>query len=149
MRAQASVAPVDENATFSRRLGVVDTIFDTDTSGGAGRAKLCGVVVLADAADVKDTGGREDVLGATGSILSCTAGDEGVFAGDYLGVEGHVFLFGKDGIIGFEAVLGKERFVAVDVVSDRLFRVAVGEFEEVGSEAYSSAWISVHCGQQE
>lgn len=113
MRAQASVAAVDENAASSRRLGVVDAVFDAETGGGAGRAELCGVVVLADAADVKDGGRGEDVLSAAGGVLCCAAGDQGMFAGEDIGVEGHVVLFGEDGVVRFEAILGEEGFVAV------------------------------------
>lgn len=51
-------------------------------------------------------GGR--YLGTTSGVLSSAAGDEfGIVVLEKVFIELHVFLFGQDGIVGFETVFGK------------------------------------------
>ena len=72
-----------------------------------------GVVVVADAADVEDRGGREDVLGAASGVLGRAAGDElRVVVLDQVFVEAHVFFLGEDGVVGLEAVFLEHGFIA-------------------------------------
>lgn len=52
-------------------------------------------------------------LGAAGGVLGGAAGDEfGVAVLEQVFVEGHVFFFGEDGVVGFEAVVREHGFVA-------------------------------------
>jgi len=75
---------------------------------GAGFVEgLCGVV-LADAAEIDDAGVGKEVLGAAGGVLGCAAGEELGVAGEEVGVDAFVLVFGEDGIVGLEGVLGEE-----------------------------------------
>ncbi len=115
MGAEAPVVAGDDDAAAARGLRVVDAVFDAEAGGGAGGAELLGVFVLADAADVEDGVGGEDVLGAAGGVLGGAAGDEGVLAGEEVVVEGHVGFFGQDGVVGFEGVFLEHGIIALGV----------------------------------
>lgn len=70
-------------------------------------------MVVADAADVEDRRGREDVLGAASGVLGRAAGDElRVVVLDQVFVEAHVFFLGEDGVVGLEAVFLEHGFIA-------------------------------------
>jgi len=61
-------------------------------------------------------GGRE-YLSASCGILGGTAGDEfGIVVLEEVFVEGHVFFFGEDGVVGFDAVFLEEGFISVNSI---------------------------------
>ena len=58
-------------------------------------------------------GMREEYLCTTASVLGSTAGYElCVVVLEQVFVEAHVVVFGKNGIVGLEAVLGEHCFIA-------------------------------------
>ncbi len=59
----AAVVAGDDDAAAAGGVGGVDKVFGAQAGGGAGVAEGLGVFVLADAADVEDGFGGEDVLG--------------------------------------------------------------------------------------
>lgn len=62
MRAHAAVVACDDDAAAAGGLGVIDAIGGAQAGGAAGRGEDVGVFVTADAADVEDGVGGEDVL---------------------------------------------------------------------------------------
>ena len=55
-------------------------------------------------------------MSASSGILGSTTRYEfGIVVLEEVFVEGHVFFFGKDGVVGFDAVLLEESFISVDL----------------------------------
>ena len=101
MRAQRAVVAGDDDAAAPGRVLGVDEILGREAGVRAGFAQRAGGRVGADAADLEDGGGGEEVLRAAGGVLRGAAGDEfGGFGGEFV-VEGHVLFFGEDGVVGF------------------------------------------------
>lgn len=62
MSAQAPVVASDDGTAPSGRHVLVDSVFSVDTGFGAGLGEDIGVLVLANATNIRDGVGREDVL---------------------------------------------------------------------------------------
>ncbi len=62
-RDHAAVVAGDDDAAAAGWVRAVDEVFGAEAGGGAGVAEGLGVFVLADAPDVEDGVGGEDVLG--------------------------------------------------------------------------------------
>lgn len=55
--------------------------------------------------EIEAMGSGRMYLGTTSSVLSSTSGDEfGIVVLEKVFIEVHVFLFGQDGIVGFETI---------------------------------------------
>lgn len=106
---RAVVAGDDDTTATSGGLLVVE-VLGLDTSLLADVLKDLAVLVLANAADVQDGLGGQDVLGTTGSVLCSATGDEdSLVVLDQVLVQAHVLLgIGKDSVVGLEAVLLEE-----------------------------------------
>lgn len=109
---RAVVASDDDTTATSGGLLVVE-VLSLDTSLLADVLEGLAVLVLADAANVEDGLGGQDVLGTTGGVLRSTTGNEdGLVVLDQVLVETHVLLgIGEDGIVGLQAVLLEELLV--------------------------------------
>ena len=109
---RAVVASDDDTAAAGGGLLVVE-VLGLDTSLLADVLKSLAVLVLANAANVEDGLGGQDVLGTTGGVLRSTTGNEdGLVVLDQVLVETHVLLrFGKDRVVGLEAVLLEELLI--------------------------------------
>ena len=54
-------------------------------------------------------------MSAASGVLRSTASYEfGVVVLEEVFVEGHVFFFGEDGVVGFDAILFEESFISID-----------------------------------
>jgi hypothetical protein len=100
-----AVAGDDDAALAGLDLGV-DAVLDAEAGLLDGVAEGGGVLVIADAAEVDDRVGRQDVLGAAGRVLGRAAGDElGVEVVQEVLEQWGVLVLGEDGVVGLEAVL--------------------------------------------
>lgn len=110
--AKRPVVAGDDSTAPTGRLLRIDTVLDPQAGGTDGIAEDGGVLVVADAAEVDDAVGGQDVLGATGGVLGGAAGEElGVVVVEEVLVEREVLLFGEDGVVGLEVVFLEEGFV--------------------------------------
>lgn len=110
--AETAVVAGDDNAASAGGLLLVDAVLDTQAGGLDGIVQGGGVLVVADAAEVDDAVGGQDILGATGGVLGSTAGDElGVEVVEEVLVEAEVLLLGEDGVVGLEVVLLQQGLV--------------------------------------
>lgn len=90
----------DDTATTSLLLSI-NTVFNVKTLLLDSFVKGLGVLVVTDTAKVCNAVGWEDVLGTTGSVLGCSAGNElGFEVGEEILIETKVLLLGKDGVVG-------------------------------------------------
>ena len=108
----AVVASDDNTAAAGGRLLVVE-VLGLDTSICRDLLKSLTVLVLANAADVYDRLGLEDVRSTPGSVLGGTASNEdGVVVLEQVLVQSHVLLWvGEDGIVVLQAILFKKSLV--------------------------------------
>lgn len=106
------VAGDDGAAPAGRGLGV-DAVLDPQANGLNGITEDSGILIIADAAEVDDAVGGEDVLGSAGGVLGSAAGEElGVVVVQEVLVDGEVLILGEDSVVGLEAVLLKKSIVA-------------------------------------
>ena len=127
------VAGDDDTAAAGGHLGV-DAVLDAQADLLDGVLQDGGVLVVADAAEVDNAVGREDVLGTAGRVLRRAACDQlGVVVVEQVLKDALVLLLGEDGVVGFEAVLGKERIVAdgLDVWEEERLAAGFGQGGEV------------------
>lgn len=143
--AETAVVAGDDDAASAGGLLLVDAVLDTQAGGLDGIVQGGGVLVVADAAEVDDAVGGQDVLGATGGVLGSTTGNElGVEVVEEVLVEAEVLLLGEDGVVGLEVVLLQQGLITdgLDVcdcgnVSDQLLAwviFAFGSFIFLGDE---------------
>lgn len=112
--AETPVVAGDDDTAAASGLGGLDAVLDAEAGLLDGVLENCGVLIVADTAQVDDAVVREDVLGATGGVLGGTAGDElGLEVVQEVLIDSLVLLLGQDGVVGLEAVLGEELIVAV------------------------------------
>jgi len=104
--------PGNHNTAASGFLLFVNSVFDAETSSFYSIVKDSRVFVVANTAEIDDGVVREDVLGAASCVLCSTSSDElcRVVVKEVL-VDAQMLFFGKDGIIGLEAILRKKCFV--------------------------------------
>lgn len=106
---QRAVLAGDDGAAAARLLSRIDAVLDTQASSLDGVVEDGRVLVVTGTSDVDDAVRGEDVLGATGRVLSSAAGDElGVVVVEQFLVERDVLLLGQDGIVGLEIILVEE-----------------------------------------
>lgn len=111
--AHAPVVAGDDDAAPPRGLAGLDAVLDAEAGLLDGVLEDGGVLVVANAAQVDDAVVRQQVLGATGRVLGGTAGDQLRFeVVEQVLVDALVLLLGQDGVVGLEAVLGKELIIA-------------------------------------
>ena len=109
----AVVAGDDDTAATGRFLGV-DAVLDAEADLADGIAEDGGVLVVADAAEVDDAVGGQDVLGAAGGVLGGAARDQlRVVVVQQLLVQRDVLGLGQDGVVRLEAVLVQEFLVTL------------------------------------
>lgn len=108
----AVVASDDNTAATSRSLLVVE-VLSLDTSIGRDLLESLAVLVLANASDVDDRFGLEDVSCTTGGVLCRTTSDEdSVVVLEQVLIQAHVLLWvGEDSIVGLQAILVEESLV--------------------------------------
>lgn len=107
--AQAAVVARDDDAALARLDLGVDAVLDAEAGLLDGVAQGGGVLVVADAAQVDDRVGRQDVLGAAGRVLRRAARDQlGVEVGQEVLEQGRVLVLGQDRVVGLEVVLVQE-----------------------------------------
>jgi hypothetical protein len=111
---RAVVASDDDTTSASGGLLIVE-VLGLDTSFLADVLEGLAVLVLANAANVEDGLGGQDVLGTTGGVLRSTTGDEdGLVVLDQVLVQAHVLLgVGENSVVGLEAVLLEELLITV------------------------------------
>lgn len=109
---RAVVASDDDTTATSGGLLVVE-VLGLDTGLLADVLEGLAVLVLADAANVEDRLGGQDVLGTTGGVLCSTSSDEdSLVVLDQVLVETHVLLrVCENGIVGLEAILLEELLI--------------------------------------
>ena len=132
--AHAAVVARDDDTAAARLLLGVDAVLDAQADLLDGVLQDGGVLVVADAAEVDNAVGREDVLGTAGRVLRRAACDQlGVVVVEQVLKDALVLLLGEDGVVGFEAVLGKERIVAdgLDVWEEERLAAGFGQGGEV------------------
>lgn len=111
--AHAPVVARDDDGAAARGLLGVDAVLDPEAGLLDRVVQDGGVLVVADAAEVDDGVGREEVLRAAGSVLRGAAGDElGVVVVQQVLVDALVLLLGQNGVVGLEAVFLEEGIVA-------------------------------------
>ena len=112
--AEAAVVAGDDDATATGRLLGVNAVLNAEADLADGIAEDGGVLVVADAAEVHDTVGRQDVLRAAGRVLGGAARDQlRVVVVQQLLVQRDVLGLGQDGVVRLEAVLVQEFLVAL------------------------------------
>lgn len=110
--AETAVVAGDDDAASASGLRLVHAVLDTQAGGLDGIVQGGGVLVVAHAAKVDDAVGRQHVLGASGSVLGSTAGDElGVEVVEEVFIEAEVLFLGEDGVVGLEVVLLQQGLV--------------------------------------
>lgn len=110
---ETTVVASDDRTTTTSLVLSVDTILNAQASLFDGVMQDGSVLVVADAAEVDDAVGRQEVLGATGAVLSGTASNQrGVVVVEQILEDGNVLLFGEDGVVGLEVVLVQQSLVA-------------------------------------
>lgn len=114
--AHGAVVSSDHDTAAAGLLLLVDSVLDPETGLLDGIVEDGSVLVITDTAQVDDGVRRKDILGAPGSVLGSTAGNElcGIVVQEIL-VDVLVLLLGEDGIVGLQAVLGEERFVTLSL----------------------------------
>lgn len=113
IRAHAPVVARNHHTAPARRLRRLDTVFDTKASLLDGILEDRGVLVVADTAEVYDAVVGQQVLRATGGVLSRAASNElGIVVVEKLLVERLVGFLGEDGVVGLQVVLGEELIAA-------------------------------------
>lgn len=111
--AHAPVVACDDDGAAAGGLLGVDAVLHAETGLLDGVVQDGGVLVVADAAQEDDAVGRQHVLRSAGGVLGGAAGDElGVEVVQQVLVDALVLLLGEDGVIGLEAVLLEEGFIA-------------------------------------
>ena len=111
--AERAVVAGDDDAAAARGVLVVDAVLDAEAGGLDGVAQDGGVLVVADAAEVDDAVGGQEVLGAAGRVLGGAAGDElGVVVVEEVLVDAELVGFGEDGVVCLEGVLVEQGLVA-------------------------------------
>jgi hypothetical protein len=111
--AHASVVAGDDNTAATGLLLRVDTVLDAQANLLDGVVQGSGIFVVTNTSKVHHRVGLEDVLGASSGVLSGSTGDElCIVVIQEILVEASVLLFGEDSIVGFEAILLQESFVA-------------------------------------
>jgi hypothetical protein len=113
--AERTVVASNDDATATSGGLLVVEVLGLDTGLLADVLEGLTVLVLANAANVEDRLGGEDVLGTTGSVLGGTTSDQdSLVVLDQVFVKTHVLLgVGKDSIVGLEAVLLEELLITV------------------------------------
>lgn len=107
IRAHAPVVARNHHAAPSGGLRRLDTVLDAKAGLFDGILEDGGVLVVADTAQVYDAVVGQHVLGAAGSVLGSTASNElGIVVVEKLLVERLVGIFGQDGVVGLQVVLG-------------------------------------------
>lgn len=104
--AEGAVEAGDDGAAAARGLLGVDTVLDAEAGGLDGIVEGGGVFVVANAAEVDNTVGGQNVLSAAGAVLGGAAGNQlGLVVVEEVLVEGDVLLLSEDGVVGLELVL--------------------------------------------
>lgn len=137
--AHASVMAGDDDTATAGGLLLVDAVHGVEADLLVRLDEVVGVLVLANTANEDDRVLWEDVLGATGRVLSGTTGVQvGLEVGEEVFVETHVLLLGENGIVGLEAILVEQSLVTGELVS------ACKDCEgcDARNETYPTAWIS-------
>lgn len=130
--AQGAVVAGDDGAAATGGLLGVDAVLDAEAGGLDGVVQGGGVLVVADAAEVDDAVGGQDVLCAAGAVLRGTAGNQlGLVVVEEVLVERLVLLIGEDGIVGLELILVEELLVtdSLDVCRKKKWQVS-GTFDK-------------------
>jgi hypothetical protein len=112
--AHGAVVPSNNDTTAAGLLLLVHAVFDPQTSLLDCIVEDSGVLVITNATKEDSGVGRKHILSATSGVLCSSAGDKlrGIVIQEVF-VDVQVLLFRKDGIIGLEAILGEERFIAL------------------------------------
>jgi hypothetical protein len=114
--AQASVVTSDDGTATASLLLRIDTVLNSKASSLDSIVKNGRVLVVTSTTDVDDTVGRKDVLGASSTVLSSTAGNElGIVVVEEILVERDVLLLSKDSIVGLEAVLVQKSLITLSL----------------------------------
>lgn len=113
IRAHAAVVACNDNTTASCRLLLIDSVSDLESRFLVRLLQDLCLLVFAHAAEVNYRVRREQVLCSSCRVLCGSSCEEFCFAVVHeLIVERHVFLFGEDRIVGFQAVLLQEGIVS-------------------------------------
>lgn len=124
--AETAVVAGDDNTTATSGLLLVDTVLDTETGGLDGIVQSGSVLVITDTTEVDNAVVREDVLSTTGGVLSGTTSNQlSVVVVEEVFVERLVAVLGEDGIVGLEAILGKQLVVTDSLDVCNILSVAV------------------------
>jgi len=108
--------PRNNNTTSAGGDFGIHTVFDAETGYLHGIVQDSGILVVTGATKVNDTVGREDVLGASGSILGSTSRNKlGVVVVKEVVVDSQVLGGSQDGVVRLEAVLLQK-----GLITDRL-----------------------------
>ena len=111
--AEAAVVAGDDDATATGRLLGVNAVLNAEADLADGIAEDGGILVVADAAEVDDAVGGQDVLGAAGGVLGGAAGDQfRVVVVQQLLVQRDVLRLGQDRIVRLEPILVEQLLVA-------------------------------------
>lgn len=103
----------DDNGTATRSYFWVVAVFGSHSGFVDCGLEDLGVFVVAYTAEEDDGFGWEHVLGAAGGVLGGSAGEKvGGVVVDEIFVDAQMFLFGENGIVGFEAVFVEEGLVS-------------------------------------
>lgn len=139
--AHRPVVAGDDNTAATGRHLLVDAVLNPQADGADGILEDSGVLVVADAADVDDAVGGQDVRGTAGGVLGSATSDElRLVVGQEVLIDGHVRVLGEDGIVGLELVLGQELVIAnsLDVCGASLVSI-VGSTKKKGDLTWCSS----------
>lgn len=107
--AEGAVDAGDDGAAAAGGGLGVDAVLDAQADLLDGVAQDGGVLVVADAAEVHDAVGRQDVLGAAGRVLRRTARDQlRIVVIQQLLVQREVLLLGQDRVVRLQVILLQE-----------------------------------------
>ncbi|EEQ35992.1 hypothetical protein CLUG_00115, partial [Clavispora lusitaniae ATCC 42720] len=113
---QSSVLSSDQCSTFAGCGGFLNSVFSSQSILGVGLLQLLGVDIVTSGAKVNDRVRWQNVLSASSSVLSSTSGNQlqAIHFKHFI-VDGHVFLFGQNGLIVIQRVFFQVRSVDVDL----------------------------------
>jgi hypothetical protein len=103
---QASVMASDYNSASTGRLDIIHMVFCMKPFLLTGLLENIGILIAANAADIKNRVGRKHILSPTGGILCSSSWNQfGVVVLDEVFIETHVLLFSKDRIVVLNTIL--------------------------------------------